>query len=309
VLEGRILGRVADLEGNPIADAKVSFPGLASNVILTDTAGMFTSFRFPEGPVTISVELPDGTVVEQMADVRTGEDAQVDIIADTGAAGGEDPVFDGTFVGPDGAGMPVKVAIDGMGIQETFDSDETGRIAIALPLGDYKATVSAEGFEAKDIEFSVTEEGAVVNETLAAANAEPVETPLISGNKYRLRVRKGPYYSGDDLNTERSAEALDQLAAFLKQHPEYGKVEIRVHTDDRGNPKRRSQSRADAVVNYLVGKGIVASRLEANGYGDRDPVAVNITADGRRKNNRTEFKVKDYDESKASKAKAKAKDK
>jgi outer membrane protein OmpA-like peptidoglycan-associated protein len=299
VLEGRLLGRVADLEGNPIADAKVSFPGLASNVILTDEAGMFTSFRFPEGPVTISVELPDGTVVEQMADVRTGEDVQVDVIADTeaGAAAGDEPIFDGTFLGKDGAGIPVSVAIDGMGIQESFESDGSGRIAIALPLGDYKATVSSEGYAPKEIEFSVTEEGAVVSETLAEEGPAIVETPLISGNKYRIRVRKGPFYSGDDLNSERSAEALDQLAAFLKQHPEYNKVEIRVHTDDRGNPKRRSQSRADAVVSYLVSKGIVASRLEAKGWGDRDPVAVNITSEGRRKNNRTEFKVKDYDES------------
>ncbi|PRQ05894.1 putative lipoprotein YiaD precursor [Enhygromyxa salina] len=307
VLEGRILGRVADLEGNAIAGAKVSFPGLASNVILTDAAGMFTSFRFPEGPVSIDVELPDGTIVTQTADVRVGEDAQVDIIADVAADAGEDVVFDGTFLGKDGVGVPVKVALDGMGIQETFDSDGEGRIAIALPLGDYKATVTAEGYEPKEISFSVVADtGAVINESLVPTDAagggggggEVIETPLISGNKYRIRVKKGPRYSGNDLNVERSAEALDQLASYLNQHPEYGLIEIRVHTDDRGNPKKRSQSRADAIAAYLVGKGVVASRIKASGWGDKDPVAVNITADGRRKNNRTEFKVKDYDESK-----------
>lgn len=305
VLEGRILGRVADIEGTPIANAKVSFPGLATNVILTDDAGMFTSFRFPEGPVTISVELPDGTVLEQMADVRTGEDAQVDILADTVAAAGEDPVFDGTFLGKDGVGIPVEVALDGMGIQESFFSDPSGRIAIALPLGDYKAVLKSEGYADKEITFSVTQEGAIISETLEPGGAAPaaaaagIETPLISGNKYRIRVRKGPYYDGDELSVERSAEGLDQLAAFMLQHLEYGVVEIRVHTDDRGNPSKRSQARADAVVAYLVGKGVPANRLEAKGWGDKDPVAVNITADGRRKNNRTEFKVKSFDESKA----------
>jgi hypothetical protein len=240
-----------------------------------------------------------------MADVRVGEDSQVDIIADSsGAATGEDPIFDGTFLGKDGVGIKVAVAIDGMGIQETFESDDTGRIAVALPLGDYKAIVTSVGYDAKEITFSVTDQGAIISETLTpgAGGTTPsgavVETPLISGNKYRIRTKKKPKYSGNDLDKEGSAEVLDQLAAFLNQHPEFVKVEIRVHTDDRGNPTARSQARADAVVAYLVEKGVVASRLEAKGWGAKDPVAVNITSDGRRQNNRTEIKVKDYDETK-----------
>jgi outer membrane protein OmpA-like peptidoglycan-associated protein len=209
-------------------------------------------------------------------------------------------VFDGTFLGKDGAGIPVEVVLDGMGIQESFFSDATGRIAIALPLGEYKATIKSEGYTAKDVVFTMTEQGAIVSETLVAGGSLPAiaETPLISGNKYRVRVRKGPYFDGDALDIAKSAEALDQLAVYMSQHPEYGKIEIRVHTDDRGNPSKRSQARADAIMSYLVSKGVPAARLEAKGWGDKDPVAVNITADGRRKNNRTEFKAKDYDASK-----------
>jgi outer membrane protein OmpA-like peptidoglycan-associated protein len=302
VLEGRVIGRVADLEGNPIANAKVRFPGLATNAILTDDFGMFTSFRFPEGPVTIVVELPDGSVVEQIADVRVGEDSEIDILADVdGSAIGDDPVFDGTFVGPDGVGIRVSVALDGMGIRETFESDDTGRIAIALPLGEYKATLSAAGFASKDITFTVTNQGAIVSEALtpAAGGGPVIETPLISGNKTRIRTKKAPKFSNNDLDVDGSAEVLDQLASFLNQHPEFVEVEIRVHTDDRGNPTTRSQARADAVVAYLVGKGVAGSRLSAKGWGAKDPVAVNITADGRRQNNRTEFRVKSYDASKA----------
>ena len=299
VLEGRILGRVADLEGNVVPDAKVSFPGLASNVILTDAAGMFTSFRFPEGPVSISIELADGSVFEQMADVRVGEDSQVDILVEPVVI--EDPVFDGTFLGKDGLGIPVEVVLDGMGIQESFFSDEVGRIAVALPLGDYKATLKSEGYADKAVEFSVTEEGAIISETLSepgaegstpAAAGDADATPLIKGNKYRIRVKKGPKYKGEALKPDR-LEGLDQLATFLNGHPEYKLVEVRVHTDDRGNPKKRSQARADAVVAHLVSKGVAASRLKANGFGDRDPVGINLTPEGRAQNNRTEFKVKD----------------
>ncbi|MFV8756085.1 OmpA family protein [Nannocystaceae bacterium ST9] len=297
VLEGRIVGRVTDVEGNPIADAKVSFPDMATNVMLTDEAGMFTSYRFPEGLVMVKVELADGSTIEQSADVRPGEDTQIDIMSEAPAVP-EDPVFDGTFMNDKSEPIQVNVALDGMGIQETFQSDGAGRIAIALPLGEYKATLSAEGYEPRDVTFTMTEQGVIMTETLVAASATPVETPLVSGTKSKIKLKKSIRYDGNDLDAEKSAELLDQLAGFLKAHPEYLKVEVRVHTDDRGNPTTRSQTRADQVVDYLVKKGVDRGRLEANGFGAKDPVAVNITSDGRAQNNRTELKVKDFDESK-----------
>lgn len=298
VLEGRVVGRVTDVDGAPVANAKVSFPDQATNVLLTDEAGMFTSFRFPEGLVLIKVEFPDGSTIEQTADVRTGEDTQIDIIGETPAVP-EDPVFDGTFLNDKSEPLKVSVAVDGMGIQETFDSDDAGRIAIALPLGDYKATLTAEGYEPREVAFTMTEQGVIMTETLTSASATPVETPLVSGSKSKIKLKKTIRYDGNDVDVEKSSEVLDQLAGFLKAHPEFIKVEVRVHTDDRGNPTTRSQARADQVVDYLVKKGVDRARLEANGFGAKDPVAVNITSEGRAQNNRTELKVKDYDESKA----------
>ena len=87
---------------------------------------------------------------------------------------------------------------------------------------------------------------------------------------------------------------LDELATFLKYHPEYVLVEVQVHSDDRGNPRSRTKSRAESVVSYLTGKGVDASRLKARGLGDSQPVAVNLTEAGRRKNNRTVLRVREY---------------
>ncbi|MFY0541942.1 OmpA family protein [Nannocystis pusilla] len=84
------------------------------------------------------------------------------------------------------------------------------------------------------------------------------------------------------------------MAAFLNTHPEYEEIEIGVHTDDRGNPKQRSGERADAVRSALLAKGVSPDRVTANGYGDNSPVAVNLTAAGRAKNNRTAIKVTRY---------------
>lgn len=58
-----------------------------------------------------------------------------------------------------------------------------------------------------------------------------------------------------------------------------------------------SQRRAQATVNYLIRKGIDATRLEAKGYGESKPIARNSNPDGtdnptgRQRNRRTEFKI------------------
>jgi OOP family OmpA-OmpF porin len=44
-------------------------------------------------------------------------------------------------------------------------------------------------------------------------------------------------------------------------------------------------------MNYLVSKGIDASRLSAAGYGEEKPVASNDTKEGRALNRRSELKL------------------
>ena len=69
-------------------------------------------------------------------------------------------------------------------------------------------------------------------------------------------------------------------------------IEVAGHTDSRGSDGYNmdlSQRRAEAVRNYLVGKGIAADRLSARGYGESQPVADNATDEGRFKNRRVEL--------------------
>jgi outer membrane protein OmpA-like peptidoglycan-associated protein len=98
-------------------------------------------------------------------------------------------------------------------------------------------------------------------------------------------------FDSDQLTPE-SKSILDGVAASLKEWSEL-RVEVGGHTDARGADaynEKLSQRRADAVRNYLVGKGIPASRLTAKGYGESVPKADNETEAGRSRNRRVELK-------------------
>jgi outer membrane protein OmpA-like peptidoglycan-associated protein len=91
---------------------------------------------------------------------------------------------------------------------------------------------------------------------------------------------------------ESSWPVLDQVVTSLKEWPEVN-VEIQGHTDITGSAETNrflSQQRAEAVKQYLVDRGISASRLTAVGYGPDVPVGDNKTAAGRAMNRRVELK-------------------
>lgn len=50
-----------------------------------------------------------------------------------------------------------------------------------------------------------------------------------------------------------------------------------------------SDDRARAVRDYLIGKGVPAARLRAQGFGQTHPIADNKSVVGREKNRRADF--------------------
>lgn len=90
-------------------------------------------------------------------------------------------------------------------------------------------------------------------------------------------------------------KTLDQAVEILKRHPELT-VEVAGHTDSRGAAdfnQKLSETRAKAVYDYLIEKGIAATQLEGPiGYGESKPVASNDTDAGREENRRTELNIK-----------------
>lgn len=90
-----------------------------------------------------------------------------------------------------------------------------------------------------------------------------------------------------------SNKTLDELVELLKLKTTLV-IEIGGHTDNVGKKEfnlQLSKSRANAVRNYIIKKGISANRVIAKGYGDTKPVAANNSEEGRQQNRRTEVNI------------------
>ncbi|MEM6966916.1 MAG: OmpA family protein [Bacteroidota bacterium] len=86
---------------------------------------------------------------------------------------------------------------------------------------------------------------------------------------------------------------LNKLFTFLQKNQSI-QIIIRGHTDNRGDAAynlKLSTSRAQAVMNFLINKGIDATRLKASGLGETHPVASNNDEVGRAKNRRVEVEI------------------
>jgi len=93
-----------------------------------------------------------------------------------------------------------------------------------------------------------------------------------------------------------SLPLLDLAAQIMVNHPTVFAVVIG-HTDDQGDEATNAELasvRATAVVDYLIGKGVVAGQLVVAAAGEDDPLADNQTAEGRNANRRAEIRFKNF---------------
>jgi outer membrane protein OmpA-like peptidoglycan-associated protein len=88
-----------------------------------------------------------------------------------------------------------------------------------------------------------------------------------------------------------SRAVLDEVASLLAAETSW-KLLVEGHTDaqgDEGHNQRLSESRAAAVRDELIRRGVDAARLRAAGYGETRPVGDNATEIGRAQNRRVEL--------------------
>ncbi|WP_397543705.1 OmpA family protein [Roseovarius salis] len=98
-----------------------------------------------------------------------------------------------------------------------------------------------------------------------------------------------------DSSTVNSALRRDLLtvADSLKDYPQ-SRVQVEGHTDNTGSAEynqRLSERRANAVADVLMEGGVAFDRIDTFGRGEDEPVASNLTEEGRAQNRRVEIVI------------------
>lgn len=171
-------------------------------------------------------------------------------------------------------------------------TNQNGSSMSTLVPGNFAVTVNKEGyvFHSENINIIAPEGGDDLKPQSFSIELYPIvieevkkSEPIILENIF--------FESGSATLLESSNYEIDKLYQLLSKN-ENLKIEIIGHTDNVGSDSdnmRLSDSRAKAVYDVLIDKGIDASRLSHKGMGETKPIADNSTPEGQRTNRRTEF--------------------
>ncbi|MGR3365114.1 MAG: OmpA family protein [Maritimibacter harenae] len=115
-----------------------------------------------------------------------------------------------------------------------------------------------------------------------------------TGSMLKVIMPQGILFATD--SAEVSASLYPDLRALAENLREYPNSTVKVvgHTDNTGSASynlQLSQRRAQAVQSVIQANGVGAARLTAIGKGDSEPVASNLTAEGRQQNRRVEVLI------------------
>ena len=120
------------------------------------------------------------------------------------------------------------------------------------------------------------------NNTGVMTPSQPMQPPgsqIVAGSQADLVANVGDrvFFDFDKYSVKPDGKAtLDRQAAWLAKYPKNNLV-IEGHADERGTREYNlalGERRAKSIKDYLVAKGVAASRLKIISYGKERPVAL-----------------------------------
>ncbi|MBF4521243.1 OmpA family protein [Acinetobacter towneri] len=183
-----------------------------------------------------------------------------------------------------------------LSIQAANPADAERLASQIRPLAKNMTVVTQQPVETvqTDVNHAVTTSISNAEQALAAINPDNIQALDIAT---ALNMQIINFDSASTQIPEANKSILDQ-AAVLMQRASQVHLTVKGHTDAVGDAnanKTLSQQRAQAVVDYLVSRGVNPGQLQAVGFGSEQPIAANATPEGQFKNRRIEFEVLNVD--------------
>jgi len=143
-------------------------------------------------------------------------------------------------------------------------------------------------------EKNLTNQNTALQQKLINMEADIKRLENQKEGKVNVSIENIEFKTGSNDLTPASTQILDQVAGILINNAYWNKLRVIGHTDNVGSNamnQRLSESRALAVKEYLLFKGIPSKNLLAVGMGEEQPTESNSTAQGKQSNRRVEFEV------------------
>ncbi len=119
-------------------------------------------------------------------------------------------------------------------------------------------------------------------------------SPTDNGSAILVNLPNGVTFDTDStLIKPAFRDTLDRVAQNLVQYPD-SLIDVYGHTDSTGSDaynQNLSENRARAVADYLSSRGVAPARIRSQGRGESQPVASNMSEEGRSANRRVEIKI------------------
>jgi outer membrane protein OmpA-like peptidoglycan-associated protein len=290
---------------NAIADALIRFDGRDLTGMISTAQGTFVTAALEPGSYTFRVSAPgykDGT-----CSVDVGGPAAPPSSSAPPAAALSPAELRGAAAGPAAAepppgvtsatceleatpkvsningrvhdlttGEPVATAsvriTDVLGRELELNVDQVGAFRFEnVPPGAAVITIEADGYlkSATRLDVEPLQE---LDQRFALAPIPAQPSVRLSGNELELKTPI-VFQKGSAKLPRDAVFVLQEIAPFLDQHPDIGRIEIQSHTaDSDAAATTLSNDRANTIRDALVLLGVPPARLTARGYGGSDPI-------------------------------------
>jgi len=254
-----------------------------------------STYGMTERSTDLQVVMKTGKEEKEVADTTPVETNTTDM-GDSNAANAGCAVSGRVFDNATGTGVEsAKVTLQALtgGAQEVY-ADGSGYYSFTIDPGvEYKIYATATNYYTSSNGFTTSNEDCNKNLDLGM--------DAIEMNK--AITLEHIYYDLGSANIRQDAVPdLEKVVTLMTENPGIS-VTLCSHTDSRGSDSANlelSQRRAQAAVDYIISRGIDASRITPTGFGESQ--LLNECSDGvacseeqHQQNRRTEFKVTGYD--------------